>query len=1132
MKIGHRFCIAMMMAISASAGAHAATEVVDGIEWTYFISWGRAYLGNLYSNTVSTSTSGAIRVPDMLGGYPVTEIQTRAFRGCDKITSISIPDSVKVIYASAFEGCSSNLFDRTTMPGALLVDGWLVGCAEVPPPHRTVLLNMNDPCFRGIGIGWMDDGSTWPISVIVKDGTENLDGTFREWGTLVSVTLPDSVRNIGFATFEGCTSLVSVAMSQTVTNIADSAFRRCTALESLDLPDTVVSLGWDAFGECESLRELSIPNVRNIPEGAFMMCRSLERIDFSPAITNIGWAAFAECEALRTMPDLHGLSVIVPYSFHRCASLTEAIIPNSVTNIGEYAFSCCSNLVTVVLPSGLRQEDLGYYYGTYGSVFDECPAIRHVILQGTWEGEEDELQRFVPLREVFPAAYADIESVVFLEGTTAIGYWTLEGCNSLRFMTIPDSVEWLEFDGWWARNECPDLVDWESSPGFGLIAGWIVASDYGISGDLDLSSFRGISCMAFSNTTNAFSISALPAAMTSIARGMFGNGCSITSIVVHAGVTNIGDCAFSYCGKLESVSLSDGLQRIGQQAFEGCAISSIEIPDSVTEIGYSAFNGCSGIWSFSVGDNNPVYASENGLLLTKDRKTLLYGINGDVVIPDGVETVEGSAFSDCEHLYSVAIPASVTSMDSWTFSGCSSLAGFSIDPANSNYASVNGLLLTKDGKQLVSAVSGDVVIPDGVTDISSHAFSSRYGVTSISIPNTTTNLGTTSYNPFHYCSSIKSFSVSADNPCFSSQNGLLLTKDGKTLIAGINGDVMIPDGVTLMATEAFCGLPGLTSLSMPRGLARLVYHSVFQCTNLVSLTIPNSVKSAAYYSLGGCSGLASAFIPSHLQKALPWLGISNQILRFYDSPVDWGRFDGMNGWDFTLDETRADGFCLKSASVDAGETAAMEATLDAATAGTLSFDWRISSGRGHYAKLYVDGVACASISRSTDWAALRIPLGKGTHTLRWTYEKGYGATDGEDCAYLDAVSWTSEVPETVAAGGVTLPGFWLEEKAAALLAANGRDYAAAANATAANGVNKVWECYVAGLDPADTNSMFRAIISWRDGMPVIDWEPDLNDGGTKQDRVYIVEGRENLTSGSWGPTNATSRFFRVKVALP
>ena len=44
--------------------------------------------------------------------------------------------------------------------------------------------------------------------------------------------------------------------------------------------------------------------------------------------------------------------------------------------------------------------------------------------------------------------------------------------------------------------------------------------------------------------------------------------------------------------------------------------------------------------------------------------------------------------------------------------------------------------------------------------------------------------------------------------------------------------------------------------------------------------------------------------------------------------------------------------------------------------------------------------------------------------------------------------------------------------------------------------------------------------------------PDLNEGGAKQERVYTILGRESLSSGSWGPTNANSRFFRVKVALP
>ncbi len=81
-------------------------------------------------------------------------------------------------------------------------------------------------------------------------------------------------------------------------------------------------------------------------------------------------------------------------------------------------------------------------------------------------------------------------------------------------------------------------------------------------------------------------------------------------------------------------------------------------------------------------------------------------------------------------------------------------------------------------------------------------------------------------------------------------------------------------------------------------------------------------------------------------------------------------------------------------------------------------------------------------------------------------------------------------------------------------------------------MNKVWECYVAGLVPTNATDIFRALISMENGNPVIGWTPDLNEGGTKQERVYTVEGRESLTNGSWGPTNAASRFFRVKVAMP
>ena len=60
-------------------------------------------------------------------------------------------------------------------------------------------------------------------------------------------------------------------------------------------------------------------------------------------------------------------------------------------------------------------------------------------------------------------------------------------------------------------------------------------------------------------------------------------------------------------------------------------------------------------------------------------------------------------------------------------------------------------------------------------------------------------------------------------------------------------------------------------------------------------------------------------------------------------------------------------------------------------------------------------------------------------------------------------------------------------------------------------------CYVASLNPTNATDVFRTVISMEDGAPIIGWEPDLNEGGTRHERVYTIEGRESLTEGSWGP---------------
>lgn len=113
---------------------------------------------------------------------------------------------------------------------------------------------------------------------------------------------------------------------------------------------------------------------------------------------------------------------------------------------------------------------------------------------------------------------------------------------------------------------------------------------------------------------------------------------------------------------------------------------------------------------------------------------------------------------------------------------------------------------------------------------------------------------------------------------------------------------------------------------------------------------------------------------------------------------------------------------------------------------------------------------------------------------------------------------------------IPVPYVWLEAFPE-MLAGFGGDYEAFGNAMAANG-RPVWECYAAGLCPTNATDRFLAMIEMEDGEPVVRWTPDLNEGGTKNERVYTIEGKTNLGDESWGPTNEATRFFRVKVQMP
>ena len=234
--------------------------------------------------------------------------------------------------------------------------------------------------------------------------------------------------------------------------------------------------------------------------------------------------------------------------------------------------------------------------------------------------------------------------------------------------------------------------------------------------------------------------------------------------------------------------------------------------------------------------------------------------SGSVTIPESVTysgstysvtSIEDWTFSYCSSLTSVEIPNSVTSIGEAAFRYCSSLT--SVEIPNS---------VTSIGDYAFEHCSSltSVEIPNSVTSIGDDAFSWCSSLTSVVIGNSVTSIG---YCAFEHCDGLTSIAVAENNQTYDSRNNCnaIIETQTNTLIAGCS-KTTIPNSVTSIGYRAFFGCSSLTSVEIPNSVTSIGPYAFSACSSLTSVEIPNSVTSIEGYAFSDCSSLTSVEIPN------------------------------------------------------------------------------------------------------------------------------------------------------------------------------------------------------------------------------------------------------------------------------